>query len=595
MAGPRRAAALSSPRAVDENAFLLNNTDKCLRDSVNFGQYERFGGQAAVEPRIVADGSIVQTCKNSEPQARRSHSMPRSYRQLTVSDSDVSRDDPADADYVERQTVAMADQTLKQPVGADTNFSQARTKGTAQKRKAPTTEVIDLCQDTPSPSKQLKLDQIATLTVESTKPTAPSARLRIHNTANRPNPKLHPNAPQRDKPVQSVQPPPIRNALRAPQPQVLDKSVRGELDDLRYLVYSLVQERVESHKPLTPDMLQRLRSIRTSMQQEPGNLVQRLLSNLEAADAANASLLDQFRAMVGHQTPGTNPTFPPVPTQAEVDRGWQLIRKGVKDAFANELGLNIEGPTPEAVSAGYISSTIDDLLEDLRTRRTIFSKLRAHLKSPHLAQSLMSALFCRWLFINPDAMCEGKHSELTLKQYEAISLSDGLVEVQRIDKLGFSQLFADPDFHKAHLEVIAAKLIARFSETVTQAYPSAPGVGAIDESTDWVEGALKLKQRLMISPKEYRIHFCLPATPFDPTWMTAEDAKGIPVNAAQAKGKTISTCLFPALVEQNPKGYEKRAEIADVLIENKKFFPTWQEKHGLDPKTVISKAVVLVM
>lgn len=127
--------------------------------------------------------------------------------------------------------------------------------------------------------------------------------------------------------------------------------------------------------------------------------------------------------MVGHQTPGTDPMFPPVPNHGEVDRGWRLIRKGIKEAFTNESGLNIEGPTPTAVSTGYVASTIHDLLEYPEGRATLFCKLAGHLKSPHLAQSLMSALFCRWLFANPDSMCEGKHNELMMKQYSTMSLS----------------------------------------------------------------------------------------------------------------------------------------------------------------------------
>lgn len=172
--------------------------------------------------------------------------------------------------------------------------------------------------------------------------------------------------------------------------------------------------------------------------------------------------------------------------------------------------------------------------------------------------------------------------------------TDGLAEVQRFDKLGFSQLFADPNFHTSDLLGITTKLIKRFVSAVKSAYPSAPGIEGLDEPATWVEGALKLKQRLMISPKEYRIHFCLPATPFDPTWMMAEDPQGFTVKDAEAKGKKIFICLSPALAEQQPNAFEQSAEIADALIKNKRFFPTWPEKHGFEPKSVVSKAVVLV-
>lgn len=180
-------------------------------------------------------------------------------------------------------------------------------------------------------------------------------------------------------------------------------------------------------------------------------------------------------------------------------------------------------------------------------------------------------------------------------EQDANGTTDGLAEVQRLDKVGFSLLFADESFRKTYQQPAVSKLIKRFSNAIRVAYPSAPSLKGLDDADAWAEKAFKLKQRLMLSPKDYRIHFCLPGTPFDPTWMTAENDHGLTPTAADTKGKTIRVCLFPALVEQDSKAFGKDAVISDALVKNKNFFPTWQEKQALDPKSVISKAVVLVM
>lgn len=104
--------------------------------------------------------------------------------------------------------------------------------------------------------------------------------------------------------------------------------------------------------------------------------------------------------------------------------------------------------------------------------------------------------------------------------------------------------------------------------------------------------ATKLKQTLMISPMDYRIHYCMPGTPFDPTWMQAEDDELFPVG--DAKGKVVRTCLFPALFEQDPEPFGTDPSVADILVSNKKLFPSHAEKKARDPKGVIAKAVVLV-
>lgn len=232
-----------------------------------------------------------------------------------------------------------------------------------------------------------------------------------------------PQTPQESIPTQTFHASCTRNVPSTAQPQSPHTSIQGQLEDLRYLVHSLLQEHVESKKPLTSDMRLRLRNVQTSMQREPGSVATRLLDDLNASDAANANLLSQFRAMVSSRQPGIDPTFPPIPNQRQVDQDWQAVREGIKAAFTDKRSLSIEGPEPTAVSAGYIASTIDNLLEDPRTRKSLYAQLAAHLKSPHIAHSLMGALFCRWLFAIPDEMCEGKHSELTMKQYETTLLS----------------------------------------------------------------------------------------------------------------------------------------------------------------------------
>jgi hypothetical protein len=105
----------------------------------------------------------------------------------------------------------------------------------------------------------------------------------------------------------------------------------------------------------------------------------------------------------------------------------------------------------------------------------------------------------------------------------------------------------------------------------------------------------------MINDNEYRIHYCMPGTPFDPMWMQAEDTVGFPLTNAQAQAKTVASCLFPALSEHEPSPIgewpspDSWPSLESVLVVNKKFFPTCAERRAFDPKTVISKATVLIL
>jgi hypothetical protein len=125
--------------------------------------------------------------------------------------------------------------------------------------------------------------------------------------------------------------------------------------------------------------------------------------------------------------------------------------------------------------------------------------------------------------------------------------------------------------------------------------PSAPGCDPEYDPHQWLKDALKFKHSLLLSPKDYRVHFCLPGTPYDESWMAAEDVFGIPFHKeAETEGKRVVMCLFPALVEIEAVPFGEHVEVEEVLISNKRFFPTAAERRAFDPKTVVSKACVLL-
>jgi hypothetical protein len=99
---------------------------------------------------------------------------------------------------------------------------------------------------------------------------------------------------------------------------------------------------------------------------------------------------------------------------------------------------------------------------------------------------------------------------------------------------------------------------------------------------------------LMISPKDYRIHYCLPGSSFEPSWMRAEDLDGFPLTDTEAQNKRVRVCFFPALAELEPSEFNDKTVLAEVLVKDKLFFPNSVEKQSFDPKKVIAKAVVLV-
>lgn len=110
-----------------------------------------------------------------------------------------------------------------------------------------------------------------------------------------------------------------------------------------------------------------------------------------------------------------------------------------------------------------------------------------------------------------------------------------------------------------------------------------------------VEESLRLKIGLPISPKDYRIHFFKPSTLYDAAYMQAFDGKHMRIEDDKVAGKSITMCLFPALLERNAAPIADDACVEDVLAKNKKLFPIRNEVEALDPKNCVAKASVLIV
>jgi hypothetical protein len=199
--------------------------------------------------------------------------------------------------------------------------------------------------------------------------------------------------------------------------------------------------------------------------------------------------------------------------------------------------------------------------------------------------------------VDPNQVVENHANDRTAGPEDGTA--EGVSEVQHLDKLGLKLLFASEDFNKSNMRIRAEKLIDMTNKALKRAWPSSPGIhenGRVPE--DWAERSLKIKQELMISPMDYRLHFCRPGTTFNPDWMRAEDSGNWKVTDANAASKKVVCCLFPALVEQDPEPFKMGTQVEALLARNKKFFPSFQEKQNLeqnlDPKRVISKACVIV-
>ena len=226
------------------------------------------------------------------------------------------------------------------------------------------------------PRKRPNLDESPASTSELSSPLArlehPQGRDRLAVTSRPASQRPASNT----KPVALIPSSATQNAPSIPGRQPLGASGQAELEDLRYLVLSLMQEHVTTGKPLTDGMKHRLRSIGLIMDQMPGNLATQLIKNFGAADASREELANQWRALIEYHIPGTKLTFPKTPSAREIHDEWDAVRQGIKAVFTDGRGYTVQGERIKVVPAVYVASTIDNFLTYPRPQKGLLGSPR---------------------------------------------------------------------------------------------------------------------------------------------------------------------------------------------------------------------------
>ncbi|KAJ4364796.1 hypothetical protein N0V95_000640 [Ascochyta clinopodiicola] len=330
-----------------------------------------------------------------------------------------------------------------------------------------------------------------------------------------------------------------------------------------------------------------------------GSIVENLIRDLDSQPSLKTKHRTMVQKLVEFVVLSNGTVFPKTPAQSEVDKTWTSFYKHI----VSTIGPNnvIPNPTPEG--AGYLTCAAEGIAnrqiykDQLEPCIESFSR---YLKSPHAQQTLFSALFCRWVFASPEPMLNTMHSDGMMQLYNAVIgaaqyfQSQGLETVQHYDKVATQFLFKDPDFQTVHVSRRTSELKSRF-ETAKRKLWQPSNIPSSLSPSRFAKEVIAFKQKLLLSPKEYHIHFVRPGCNFQANRMQAYNATNEPVSDEKAAKKQVLLCLFPMLTCEEPRVMEGGAGVEDVLCKNKVFFPSFEESLRVPgPGLRLSKMAVLV-
>jgi hypothetical protein len=204
-----------------------------------------------------------------------------------------------------------------------------------------------------------------------------------------------------------------------------ETKILGMIKDLGNLMAVYMREQ-KLGSGMTTELEDRLRCIRRTVEQQPGELLDMMLADLHSADIAKASMRVMLHDLVGRRDLDTQKTFPHTSQPHDINKAWEKIRDHVQMSF--DIRKYPSEPVPKPEGAGYVAARMDDLTKNVSTPETespkqFLEEFASRLNSPHVAQSIIAALLCHWIFSGPEPMCHDVYSPKETMLYEALLTS----------------------------------------------------------------------------------------------------------------------------------------------------------------------------
>jgi hypothetical protein len=387
----------------------------------------------------------------------------------------------------------------------------------------------------------------------------------------------------------------VATVISAHEYEAGESSGSGRLDRKIDACLSILTRLVNHQTNLSDETMRHIRHLISASSDPNGSLVENLVKELDSQRALKARYYKMSNELIGSIDYSTGLVFPKEPTYRKIEESWTDIYQHLVDT----VGPNNTRPFISVLSAGYVVG----FAENIATGRVSNDQLDSYiesvsgpLKSPHAKQTLFSALFCRWVFAAPEPMLHAMHSDGMMHLYEnritgASDIVAGLSEVRHHDMAAAKLLFEDRDFQDVEVKERIAVFesgLQKFKEERCQEsnFPSAKS------PSEFAKDVFEFKQSLLISTKEYRIHYVRPGVPFDPRWMQAYDTDNFSIPAEKITGRKVLLCLFPALTCGDAKPMTDETEMSEILVKNKRFFPKFGE--DVDLSVRVFKAAVLL-
>jgi hypothetical protein len=393
-----------------------------------------------------------------------------------------------------------------------------------------------------------------------------------------------------------------------------EQEKRHQQEEKRHQQLSVVlidlMNMTQSGKPITSDMVHRLRIVqRTIKTEEPEAALKRLIDDLVAADKNVARCRKMIDALIGGQYFVENVEFPINPSCQSIDQDWHTIREEIFHSTRTENS----SPLPPRELLEHFALAVNRLLEGQDLEQWCLEWISSQefklLENRCVLQTLLGALVCHRVFVGYISLFHGQHCGISMNIYSLINIQGmfirkervsivanaligGLEAVWKTDLRATKMLIADKAFQEDIIPKGATVMSSHVGQLLQKLLNSQIDLSNGDSFYQVCKKFIHFRLKLMISTVDYGFVYCQPGAQYDSTWMEAEDEDGRPLKADVCNAKKIRLCLFPGVV-QHQKDLDPD-DITAVFACNKRFLFGLNVGEVIDSEAILSKAVVLM-
>ncbi|KAF2178398.1 hypothetical protein K469DRAFT_337629 [Zopfia rhizophila CBS 207.26] len=341
---------------------------------------------------------------------------------------------------------------------------------------------------------------------------------------------------------------------------------------------------------------QMIKSISRTVQRDPETAYDKLVEDLLAADEAKTRYRRMMADLIGPMSFLDKLSLPVNPLPESINLEWKLVGEAIKTATEIGGGCSPQLPPPYLVKGFGVA--LDAFLHGHYPERELrlwFLNLAEHATNICVVRGLVGVLLARCVFGWSVPAFDGENSQKVNRIFNFIASIDSLEAVQRLELAVTKDLIEQDEFQNNDIPNTATTMAKYLSEFLTGFFGTPVELSKSVKSS-WFEQAIRLKLKLMISSMDYEIQCFAPGVQFDPECMEPENEDGCPLQASACKNRTVSLCLFPAIIQYQaePLGeLPSSGDFSAALVSNKTFFPKPRIKTRAS-MVPISKAWVLL-